>query len=203
MRPAEKPVHRGSVWQTARVPHSTTTSNPSRDPAWQSALRFDRGQLPSWAKDWLLHEGSLTQRLVQASGGHFRVQRLSQRWRQPLLSEQRLLGLRNREWALVREVALLCHDQPWVYARSVMPESILSGSMRRLRQLQNESLGALLFSNPSLERDSFEICQLDAGSRYIHESLRQQSPAWARRSRFWLGAAPLSVSEVFLEQLQP
>ncbi len=182
--------------------HSTIPAN-AHDPDWQNASDVDRAQLPANAEQWLLYEGSLTQRLIDVSGGDFAVQRLNQCWCQPLPSETRLLGLDSEEQAMVREVVLLCHGDPWVYARSVMPERILSGTMRSLRDLQNESLGALLFSNPDLQRDCFEVSRLPSNSAYIHESLRQHTPAWARRSRFWLEGASLSVSEVFLEQFQP
>jgi chorismate-pyruvate lyase len=50
---------------------------------------------------------------------------------------------------------------------------------------------------------SFQLALLPANSDYIHPSLRQQLPAWARRSRFTIAGKSLSVSEVFLQQFQP
>ena len=159
--------------------------------------------MPGDAEQWLLDQGSLTEYLLLCSGGNFAVRRLDQRWCRPLLSEQQLLHIPARQWALVREVALLCHGIPWVYARSVMPATTLSGPLRRLRRLQNQSLGALLFRNPGLERDPFELALLPAHSSYLHPHLRQDTPAWGRRSRFSIGGKPLSVSEVFLREFQP
>ncbi|MEE4661143.1 MAG: chorismate lyase [Halieaceae bacterium] len=152
--------------------------------------------------EWLLDEGSLTERLLWASEGNFRVERLSQSWRRPLLSEALLLGLAPGQWALVREVVLRCFDEPWVYARSVIPADTLSGRLRRLRRLQNESLGALLFKHPKLAREAFEVALLPAGSSYLHPEFRQTRPCWARRSCFSLYNHRLLVSEVFLEQFQ-
>ncbi len=159
--------------------------------------------MPADAGDWLLNEGSLTQYLIEKSGGDFEVVRIAQSWQSPYPSERALLGLRDRQWALVREVALHCHGQAWVYARSVLPVTTLTGPLRHLRRLRNESLGSLLFQDPHLKRGPFEIVQLPASSSYIHPSLRQPQPAWARRSRFCLYGRPLSVSEVFLKQFQP
>ncbi|MDJ0877112.1 MAG: chorismate lyase [Halieaceae bacterium] len=174
------------------------TSNPT----WYSPEQMQLRGLPGNVRPWLLDDTSLTERLLRKTGGDFRVQRLSQGWCRPQLSESRLLELSAGQWALVREVVLRCFDQPWVYARSVIPAATLSGELRRLRQLQNDSLGALLFRHPELSREAFEIAQLPAGSHYIHRDFRQDSPAWARRSRFVLHGRSVLVSEVFLERFQ-
>jgi chorismate--pyruvate lyase len=158
--------------------------------------------LPARVRPWLLDEASLTERLLAKSGGDFRVERLRQDWRRPLLSEARLLGLPPGRWAMVREVVLRCFDEPWVYARSVIPADALSGRLRRLRHLHNQSLGALLFQHPGLTREAFEVACLPGQSSYIHPALRQQQPAWARRSCFRLHGYSLLVSEVFLERFQ-
>jgi chorismate--pyruvate lyase len=158
--------------------------------------------LPATVRPWLLDEQSLTERLIRASKGNFRVEHIAQSWQRPTLSERRLLKLPAGQWALVREVALRCHDEPWVYARSVIPAGTLKGRLRRLRRLHNRSLGALLFQQPGLRRRQFEVALLPAGSQFIHPDLRQQGPAWARRSCFELAGRSLLVAEVFLEQFQ-
>ena len=119
-----------------------------------------------------------------------------------MLSESALLGLPTGQWALVREVVLRCFGEPWVYARSVMPATALAGKLRRLRRLQNQSLGALLFKHPQLVREAFEVTLLPAASCYVHSTIRQNQPAWARRSCFRLYGQRLLVSEVFLERFQ-
>lgn len=178
------------------------TLKHSGHPVWRHPRQMQPLGLPADVKPWLLDESSLTERLVRASGGDFRVERLSQRWRRPHLSESKLLGLPQGQWALVREVALRCHGQAWVYARSVIPAATLTGRLRRLRRLQNQSLGALLFQHPQLRRDAFEIARLPANSRYVHPGLRQDTPAWARRSCFTLYGHSILVSEVFLERFE-
>jgi chorismate--pyruvate lyase len=180
-------------------PHPCLLKNPD----WRELKAFSGPQLPPSVRPWLLDEGSLTERLLAASNGDFAVQRLFQGWQLPTLSERQLLDIPPRQWALVREVVLRCHDQPWVFARSVIPLSTLSGSLRHLRWLENQSLGALIFQNPRLQRSGFQLARLPANSEYIHPSLRQAEPAWARRSRFSIAGKSLSVSEVFLQQFQP
>jgi chorismate--pyruvate lyase len=188
-----------TLWHTAAVFRSPANR---QDPQWQRLPQVGRRRLPAGARSWLLDEQSLTERLIQASGGAFRVQRLSQGWQRPLLSERRLLGIPQGQWALVREVALRCFDQPWVYARSVIPAPTLNGQLRRLRRLQDRSLGALLFQQAALQREEFELALLPPHSPFIHPTLRQESPAWARRSCFRLFGHTLLVSEVFLERFQ-
>jgi len=173
------------------------------EPRWVPSSMLDAGTLDYASREWLLDTGSLTERLQQKSAGAFRVQRLSQRWGVPHLSERQLLQLPLRQHALIREVVLLCHEQPWVYARSVLPVASLTGSLRQLRKLQNQSLGALIFQQPNLERSEFEVCLLPPQSDYIHVDYRQDQGAWARRSGFALAGKSLMVSEVFLQAFQP
>ncbi len=191
------------LWQTAPVQQYAPPPTPLKSPNWRDLKGFNSQELPHQVRAWLLDEGSLTERLICASNGNFEVQRLFQGWQLPTLSERNLLGIPARQWALVREVALRCHGQAWVYARSVIPGSSLSGSLRHLRWLKNQSLGALIFQNPRLQRSSFQLALLPANCNYVHPSLRQPVPAWARRSRFTIAGKSLSVSEVFLQQFQP
>jgi chorismate--pyruvate lyase len=173
----------------------------SADPAWRSP---DDPRLAGLhgLRHWLLDDGSLTRRLVD-SGGAFRVQRLSQRWATPRASERRVLANGLRQRALVREVALRLDGEAVVFARSVFPYASLCGSLAHLRKLQGSSLGAILFSAPDMRRSPFQVALLDGDSRYLPPALRQQRPAWARRSVFRLHGQRLLVSEVFLAPFRP
>jgi chorismate--pyruvate lyase len=151
----------------------------------------------------LLDDSSLTARLSGMGRGPFRVQRLSQRWQVPLLSERKLLGVPPRQRALVREVALLQADQAVVFARSVFPVSSLTGDLAHLRSLHNRSLGSILFKHPGMRRSPFELALIPGTNRYLPPHLQQHSPAWGRRSRFVIGGRSLMVSEVFLQSFLP
>jgi len=154
-------------------------------------------------RPWLLDDGSLTARLIGLNRGKFSVERLSHAWTTPLPSERRLLGIAQRQRALVREVVLKLDSQSVVFARSVFPVSSLTGPLLHLRKLHNKSLGAYLFSQSSMQRSPFEICLLDGHHSYLPTNLWQQSAAWARRSRFELTGKSLLVSEVFLQAFRP
>ncbi|MET0379169.1 MAG: chorismate lyase [Spongiibacteraceae bacterium] len=172
----------------SRVPVTVTPPELLRGAArqlrWRDGRRYRSTQIPALLRPWLFAEGSLTQRLLDASAREFRVQVLAQCWQRPTLAEARLLDIDPTALTLVREVILYGRGQPWVYARSILPEPTLTGDLRRLRKLQNSSLGALLFTYPQLRRRPFEL----ATSHGL----------WGRRSRFEVGARALIVSEFFL-----
>jgi len=181
------------------APQNTTVS----EPGWRPASRYTGTELPTTSRRWLLDDGSLTERLVNAGQGAFAVTRLFQGFAVPRPSEQRLLALPARQTALVREVVLTLNQVPVVFARSVFPVASLEGELRHLRQLQNRSLGAILFRHPRMRRTPFELALISGRSSYLPEALRQSGPAWGRRSCFDLGGKRLMVSEVFLENFRP
>lgn len=178
-------------------------SRISREPFWRPVARFTAGELPQHNRHWLLDDGSLTSRLMALSDGNFRVDRLYQGWQVPRPSERRLLGLPDRELALVREVTLLANEQSVVFARSIFPLSCLTGSLSHLRRLQSKPLGAILFSHPGMRRAPFELANIAGRSDYLPVPLHQPESAWGRRSRFTIQGKSLMVSEVFLQSFKP
>jgi len=156
---------------------------------------------PLW-RNWLLDQGSLTQRLIDASNGAFEVRKLSQGWQRPTHSEAHCLGLKPRQLAIVREVELLCHGEPWVYARSVFPQETLTGRLRSLKKLDSRPLGALLFGDPTMERSHFEIAALRNAKLENYFADDTDNFSWGRRSLFFLDDKPILVAEVFLPALE-
>ena len=114
------------------------------------------------------------------------------------------LNLPARTLVLVREVILYGGDAPWVYARSIIPLSTLTGRLRKLRNLDNRPLGALLFSERTMTRSPMEVACLTNDNSQLPKELRIfDSPMWGRRSIFWLDKKPLLVSEIFLPSFRP
>lgn len=176
------------------------------EPAWQSSLQLRRNALPRAWRSWLLDHASLTKRLQQRCGEGFRVKLLSLRLERPMLSESRALGRPPQEIALVRQVHLLCGDTPWVFARTVIPLPSLKGGLRRLTQLGNHSLGAVLFADPHMQRSPMEVARIAPRQRLYRRSrgmaIPDGNPVWGRRSVFCLHGNSLLVSEFFLPELQ-
>ncbi len=171
------------------------------EPLWRPLQQLSQRRLSQGEREWLLDDGSLTERLSDL--GDFEVQRLYQDWQLPLPSERRLLNQPVRQLALIREVVLLLDGIPVVFARSVFPHSSLTGRLAHLRRLENQSLGAILFSDPAMRRSPFELAWLEGGSDYLPATLRQTGGAWGRRSRFTVEDRSLMVSEIFLQRFKP
>ncbi len=175
------------------MPIPSALTKASFDSRWTALRRPSQQQAPCDWRGWLSDSGSLTRRLVQLSRGDFRVEVVSQGWGRPTRSEAKVLGMRSRQRALVREVQLIGNGQPWVYARSIIPAQTLTGPQRQLKRIGTRPLGALLFSDPTMRRGPLQISRL---------ALRDQSRVWARRSLFYLAEKPLLVCEVFLPALK-
>jgi len=153
-------------------------------------------RVPRGYRPWLLDRGSLTRRLIQASGGEFRVKLLRQGHQSATDHEREALQLAERSWPFLREVALLCHDQPWVFARTVIPAATLKGPARALTHLGSKPLGAVLFNHPHVRRGPIAVYRLDAAR--VSREFAAQGVIWGRQSVFYLYDEPLLVSEYFL-----
>lgn len=158
---------------------------------------------PTQLRAWLVDPSSLTRRIRHACPRDFRVRLIGQRWERPPRDEAMLLGIAERRYALVREVFLLCEDEPWVYARTVFPAATLSGRHRVLGNLGSRPLGAVLFAFRGRRREIFAIERL--GPRHsLHAQCVKafggvpRGTAWLRRTLFTLQSKPLLVNEVFL-----
>lgn len=175
------------------------TSQRFNEPQWKPGGQ-KRGQLPRPLAPWLLDEGSLTARLQVHSQGDFEVQLLNQGWGQAKPSELIALKCSSRHKILVREVLLKGKGQPWVFARSLVPYTSLTGRLKALKQLDNKPLGALLFQDPNMHRDPIEVAAVHRHHNYVDASvaLAEDFELWGRRSVFYIDQNPLLVSEVFL-----
>ena len=148
-------------------------------------------------KNWLLDTGSLTERL-QSHCRHFRVQLLGQA-QVPLLGNERdQVG--PGEY-LVREVILWGDDDPWVFARSLLPTALCTRERGELADLGERPLGRILFNDLRFQRQPFQISQLPARHSLLQQlGLTGRRPLWGRRSLFHYLDWHMLVAEVFLPQ---
>lgn len=168
----------------------------AHEPRWSTA---SHRLAPPALRPWLGLRGSLTAALKQLSRGRFHVDVLRQYWGRPLPGESRALGIDPRALCLIREVVLFGNHQPWVFARSILPESALRGSLRRLRGLDNRPLGEILFADARIQRSAIEAAHITP-QRSTLPTLRALTaePLWGRRSVFALDRRRLLVAELFL-----
>jgi chorismate--pyruvate lyase len=170
--------------------------------SWRNAQTY---ALPENLRDWLLDPNSLTARL-KSHCQHFRVELLGQRV-EPCHESEAVALIPTGTQVLIRDVLLYCNEQPHVFARSLLPLSSLTGAEQELATLGTQSLGQVLFNNPSLKRQTIEVAEFDVNSsvaelvdrlNLIKGSVTQKSELWGRRSIFILENKPLMVAEVFL-----
>lgn len=181
----------------------TRFSKHGAEPRWDSGVCRLGRKIPPQVRHWLLDQGSLTARLkTRCTDEGFRVRLLAQGWGRPLPSEARVLRSRHGMVMLVREVELLCHGQPWVFARTLIPATSLHGPARRLARLRERPLGQVLFSDPRVRRGATEFARLAPGHPLFAvavSGLAQSPPEiWGRRTLFFLANRPLLVNELFL-----
>lgn len=103
---------------------------------------------------------------------------------------------------LIREVFLYCDNKPVVFAQTEIPFSTLTEQQARLAEIGEQSLGKLLFQDPTMLRGQIEVTEFKKDSLFhdvaIELNQKSESSLWARRSLFYLDNKPLLVSELFL-----
>lgn len=175
-------------------------------PRWRSHRRWLRQCVPDALRAWLLDNGSLTDRLKHSCPGRFSVRVMHESWQRPKLDEARALDMPVTALAWVRQVQLLCDEIPWVFARTVVPVTTLSGAQRRLAHLGNRPLGAYLFADPGMQRSPVQLARITSGSVLFDDAVQGLSHKprviWGRRSVFRVGGKPLLVSEIFLPAIE-
>lgn len=164
-------------------------------PNWQSPGLCD---LSPGLQEWLLDDGSLTARLKEQCQ-HFHVQVLRQYVGQASIDEYRALSL-EPESVTIREVLLWCGNQPWVFARSILPHQQLN-TADQLTELGNQPLGEQLFEQPDMAPGLIQVAPFspESGPGQLNIELHGHSQQlWGRRRPFWLGSVGVLVAEVFL-----
>lgn len=165
-------------------------------------------------RHYLIDRGSLTRRL-QSNSQQFSVKPICLVQAKALQDEAALLTLKPQQYALLRDVLLVCDGTPVVFAHSVLPKRSLRGEWRGLGRLGSKPLGATLFANPKVQRTPLSYKKLGSHHRLYKRIMQLGDSAtmlsgnaelpvlWARRSVFSLnkislGYAQILVTEVFL-----
>jgi chorismate--pyruvate lyase len=177
----------------------SSPSQTSKAILWKALSDLDQNQVPNAWYDWLSDRGSLTARLIDASENQFLVEVLSQYESVPNASEAAALKITINTPVFIRQVILCGKGKPWVFARSVLPLSTLTGRLASLRELDSQPLGALLFNDPSMTRAPVEASYSYASALAVPDTVCDGDVfLWGRRSVFCLDQKPLLVSEMFL-----
>ncbi|MEP1446437.1 MAG: chorismate lyase [Paraglaciecola sp.] len=175
------------------------------------SYNFPIGIASSWAaperfiipnrclESWLLNTGSLTERL-QSQCTSFHLTLLGQQHAQITAEEfqqvctpQQQLNL--QQWQ-VREVLLWGDNQPWVFARSIIPQKLCDIDFVNLN---TKPLGQLIFNDERFTRLPFELTNMRASQTFLSQlHISNEMELWGRRSAFSFEGQKMTVSEVFL-----
>ena len=163
-------------------------------------------RMPEWLRPWLVHPASMTLRMDEASSACFRLDLLKHAWEVPDRVEAARIELKKGERAIVREVLLSMDGHLCMYARSILPESIVKETGYKLLHLGATPIGERIFREKKPSRSAFEYSRLRPGHFYYHLAQRHTPQKitqwlWARRSVFKVFHGRLLVTEVFLPDL--
>ena len=192
------------LWERLISPDGSGRNKQTMFPAtpelhWRDGARWPRNAWPAPLGAWLLGEDSLTRSLRARCAGEFRVSILHEGWGSPSASERQVLGMAPRSRAWVREVYLWCGAERWVYARTVLPGTTLTGRLRYLRRLGTRPLGEVIFADLSMRRGPVQVTRVASAAGVPEQPSRAaDATVWGRRSVFWLHRKPLLVCEFFL-----
>ena len=179
-----------------------TPTRPTAEPVWRPRRQLPPQSIPSSLHHWMCHAGSLTRKLKSYCQHSFHVKIRAQGWGFPSFSERRSLGLAPRQFAIIREVELHCDGLPWVYARSIIPPTLMAGPGKPLNGLGSRPLGEVLFQDPNVSRGAFEHALIAPAHSVYQQAVQAVAKPpkrlWGRRSVFTLAGNPLLVAEIFL-----
>lgn len=155
-------------------------------------------------RNWLIDAQSLTLRL-QSRYQDFNVTPILIAYAKANQDEIARLQITNHEPVLIRNVFLNGHQNPVVFAHSVIPKKVLRGGWLGLKHLGAKPLGASLFANPKVTRTSFTFKKIGKNHPLFNEIKAYYSTTttelWARRSVFNYQRANIMVTEVFLPNI--
>lgn len=182
----------------------TSMNFSARAPRWVSESQLALLRPSGKTRRYLVHSGSLTKKIIRSCDSKFRVDVVAQQFSAIDHSERELLGLQAGATANVRSVLLYCGNRPWVFAHTVIPHHALKRSLRRLTQLGNRSLGAVLHSSRVMERSTVEYANLQPHHLLFQEAAecvgKKPISLWGRRILYKIDGDPLLVTEIFLPE---
>lgn len=168
---------------------------------WKNAALIDTHILSDNLRKCLLNTGSLIKYLQHSSAHKISLSIESQSWRKPQTDESQLLAVRNNSYGLIREIFIHCNDQPWVYARTIIPTRTLLVA-KRLAYWGKQPLGNYLFANKFIYRGNIEITKMKTANipyqAIYNLDIDENNLLWGRRSIFNIRHKPLLLIEFLL-----
>ncbi len=167
---------------------------------WHSPERWRRSWWPARFADWLTTSKSMTRRMKRRCK-KVNIEVLFSAWGRALPDECEKLQLLAREQVFIREIMMICDNEPWLYARTIIPQKALIGKFQRIKNLNNVPLGKVLYKDTSIKRTPFEVALIQPENPFC-KKLEIKQAVWARRSMFIWRQKEILLSEIFLPKMQ-
>ncbi len=159
--------------------------------------------IPPALLSWLTYQSSLTERL-KAIAGDARLDILGQRWESPDVFDEQVLQLDSHR-VLHREILTWAWDEPYWYARTIIPSTTYDVDPLFFGRLKTESLGHLIFNENRIKRDDLEHYTIDKEAieyQWLTPVMYAQTETlWVRKSQFRLDSVPFFLIEILLPAL--
>ena len=157
---------------------------------WQPDNNLTRNNVKAPLNELVTSYGSLTKALTELRND-FSVNVLSQKIELPFYHEQKLVKQELSRQAVIREVELKVAGEAVVFARSILPLSLISKNQSGLANLGKNPLGHLLFRKGQIRVSKRQFC----------ETSFQGENCQARRTPYEYMGSTILVSEFFLSTL--
>ena len=134
---------------------------------------------------WLTESGSITSRIKSFS--NFRLKLLRDGPGKVDASEDDLI-ITNYKENNIREVVLYSDEEPFIYAKSILPLETIRLGLGALGSLKENPLGDILFSNPEIKKKHMLFAKFESNKRIFY----------GRKGIYTVKGYPFSVCEIFL-----
>ena len=156
--------------------------------AWWPDNSFSVSKIAPALLALICEKGSLTAALVALSDDNFGVNVLHQGMALPYFHEQQKLARPLSRGAMIREVELQLYGETVVFARSIIPLSLVTKGRNGLANLGRTPLGHLLFRDGKIRVSKREFTQMALDGCTVT----------ARRTPYDYQGSQILVSEFFL-----
>ena len=134
---------------------------------------------------WLTESGSITSRIKSFS--NFRLKLLRDGPGEVDTAEDNLI-ITNYKENNIREVVLYSDEEPFIYAKSILPLETIRLGLGALGSLKENPLGDILFSNPQIKKKYMLFAKFESNKRIF----------FGRKGIYTVKGYPFSVCEIFL-----
>ena len=134
---------------------------------------------------WLNEHGSITSRIKSSS--NFRLKLLRDGPGEVDTAEDDLI-ISNYEENNIREVVLFSDEEPFIYAKSILPLETIRLGLGVLGNLKENPLGDILFSNPEIKKEYMLFSKFELNKKIFY----------GRKGIYTVKGFPFSVCEIFL-----